>query len=340
MKTSLTGHTQAQARLKILAKEHFGSGVSSLTPLAGDASTRDYARLTHPDGARPSSVGMIMPEPFTKETLPFIDVCAHFSEIGIRVPEIFGVDEESGVILLEDCGDESLEDAWRRGGWEEARPHYDAALDMMAAMQEAPSAPAGGRIALARRFDAEFFTNELHHTRKYAFEKLLGMETDERVLDSAFRRLCEEICRIPFRLTHRDYHSRNLMVLGEAVFVIDFQDARMGPATYDLASLAFDSYVDLGAKARDYLITRYWETCGQRLFSDKEEYERALRGTAIQRNLKAIGTFAYQKAVRGAERYLESIPHTVRMAQEHFEKREDLGHIRASLDPFLDALLK
>lgn len=331
---------QAHERLKTLAQEHFGAGVSSLTPLAGDASTRDYVRLTHAGGGRPSSIGMIMPESFTKETLPFIDVQAHFSEIGIRVPEIFGMDEAAGVILLEDCGDESLEDAWRRGGWEEARPHYDAALDMMAAMQETPSAPASERVALTRRFDAEFFTNELHHTRKYAFESLLGMETDERALDAVFGELCGEICRIPFRLTHRDYHSRNLMVLDEAVIAIDFQDARMGPALYDLASLVFDSYVDLGAGAHDYLIDRYWETCGQRLFSAKEEYERALRGTAIQRNLKAIGTFAYQKAARGAERYLASIPHTVRMVQEHFEKRRDLGPLHASLEPFLDALLK
>lgn len=331
---------QTHERLKALAQDYFGAGVSSLTPLQGDASTRDYVRLTHAEGAKPSSVGMIMPEPFTKETLPFIDVQVHFKEIGVRVPEIFGMDEAAGVILLEDCGDDSLEDAWRRGGWEDARPHYDTALDMMALMQEAPSAPAGGRVALARRFDAQFFTNELHHTRKYAFESLLGMETDERALDAAFRSLCGEICRIPFRLTHRDYHSRNLMVLDEEVFAIDFQDARMGPVTYDLASLVFDSYVDLGAAVREYLITRYWETCGQRLFSDKEEYERALRGTAIQRNLKAIGTFAYQKAARGAERYLESIPHTVRMVQEHFEKRRDLGPLHASLKPFLDALLK
>ncbi|MDE0331353.1 MAG: phosphotransferase [Nitrospinae bacterium] len=331
---------QAHERLKTLARGHFGVDVSSLLPLAGDASTRDYVRLIHRGGAKPSSVGMITPEPFTEEALPFIDVQAHFREIGVRVPDIFAVDGEAGVILLEDCGDESLEDAWRGGGWERAEPLYAAALDLIAAMQEAPSAPAGERIALVRRFDAEFFTNELHHTRKYAFEKLLGLETDERKLDAAFRELCGEICRIPFRLTHRDYHGRNLMVLDDAVFAIDFQDARMGPALYDLASLAFDSYVDLGARARDYLIARYWETCGQRLFSDKEEYERALRGTAIQRNLKAIGTFAYQKAVRGAERYLASIPHTVRMVQAHFERRRDLGVLHASLEPFLDALLK
>ena len=331
---------QAHERLKTLARDCFGVCVSSLTPLAGDASTRDYVRLTHAGGVRPSSVGMIMPEPFTKETLPFIDVCAHFRDIGVRVPKIFAVDGEAGVILLEDCGDESLEDAWQRGGWKRTEPLYDAALDMITAMQEAPSAPAGERIALTRRFDPEFFTNELHHTRKYAFEKLLGMETDERALDAAFRELCEEICRIPFRLTHRDYHGRNLMVLDDAVIAIDFQDARMGPATYDLASLAFDSYVDLGAEARDYLIARYWETCGHRLFSDKEEYERALRATAIQRNLKAIGTFAYQKEVRGAERYLASIPHTARMVREHFEMRRDLGRLQRLIEPFLDALLK
>ena len=337
MKASLA--EQAHERLKALARAHFGVGVSSLTPLAGDASTRDYVRLTHAGGAKPNSVGMIMPEPFTKETLPFFDVQAHLGEIGVRIPEIFAVDEAAGVILLEDCGDESLEDAWRGGGWERAEPLYAAALDMMTAMQEAPAASTGGRIALSRRFDPEFFTNELHHTRKYAFESLLGMETDERALDAAFRELCEEICRIPFRLTHRDYHGRNLMVLDDAVVTIDFQDARMGPALYDPASLVFDSYVDLGAEARDYLVARYWETCGHRLFSDKEEYERALRGTAIQRNLKAIGTFAYQKEARGAERYLASIPHTARMVREHFERRGDLGPLRALLGPFLEALL-
>ena len=340
MKASLTEQTRAHERLKALTRDHFGVSVSSLAPLRGDASTRAYVRLTHPGGARPSSIGMIMPEPFTEETLPFIDVQAHLEEIRVRVPEIFGVDEEAGVILLEDCGDESLEVAWRGGGWKRVEPFYAAALDMMALMQKSPAAPESGRIALTRRFDSEFFTNELHHTRKYAFEHLLGMETDERALDATFRELCKEICRIPFRLTHRDYHSRNLMVLDDTVFAIDFQDARMGPATYDLASLVFDSYVALDARARDYLITRYWETCGHRHFSDKEEYERALRATAIQRNLKAIGTFAYQKAVRGADRYLVSIPHTVRMVEKHFEKRRDLARLHASLEPFLDALLQ
>ena len=130
------------------------------------------------------------------------------------------------------------------------------------------------------------------------------------------------------------------MVLDDTLFTIDFQDARMGPVLYDLASLAFDSYVALDDGARDYLIHSYWETCGHRLFSDKEEYERALRATAIQRNLKAIGTFAYQKAVRGAERYLVSIPHTARMVQGHLENRRDLARLHASLEPFLDALLQ
>ncbi len=327
---------RARARLCELARDYFGVAVSSATPLRGDASTRAYVRLAHPGGAEATSVGMVLPAPFDKHALPFLDVGAHLAQIGLRVPRVFTMDEAAGVVLLEDCGDESLEDAWRTGGWRGAQTAYERAVDMIAAMQEAPAAP--GRVACTRRFDAAFFTDELRHTRTYAFERLLGMETDARALDAAFFALCEEVCRSPFRLTHRDYHSRNLMVAGEAVYVLDFQDARMGPALYDLASLAFDSYVDLGA-ARARLLARYWETCGHRHFSDKEEYEHALRATAIQRNLKAIGTFAYQKAARGAERYLASIPHTVGMLREHFDERRDLARLRGLLERFLDALV-
>ena len=80
MKANPTGQTRVHEHLKALARAHFGVGVTSLTPLAGDASTRDYVRLTHAGSAAPSSVGMILPEPFTKETLPFIDVQAHLGK--------------------------------------------------------------------------------------------------------------------------------------------------------------------------------------------------------------------------------------------------------------------
>lgn len=337
MSARLRERTRAHARLIDLARARFAAAVPSLAPLRGDASDRTYVRLAHPGGARATSVGMILPEAFAAAALPFLNVQRHLREVGVRVPEVFAMDEGAGVILLEDCGAESLEDVWRRGGWAAARPFYGAALDAMAAMQEAPPGDARGRVALARRFSPSFFTAELHHAREHAFENLLGMRTDARLLDGLFRELSEEACRQPFRLTHRDYHSRNLMA-GTSLFVIDFQDARMGPVLYDLASLAFDSYAALDAAARARLIDGYWETCGRRHFSDKEEYERALRATAIQRNLKAIGTFAYQKAARGADRYLENIPHTVRMVQEHFERRSDLAHVHDPLKRFLEAL--
>ena len=327
----------AYARLKALVRARFGVAVQSLTPLRGDASDRAYVRLLHPGGERTRSVGMIASAPFQRETLPFIDVQRHFEAIGLSVPQIFAVDGEAGVILLQDCGDQTLEDVWCLGGWEKAGRFYAAAVDAMAAMQEAPRE--GGGVALARRFDPSFFVGELHHARKHAFESLLGMKTDASGLDASFRELCREICQTPFRLTHRDYHSRNLMVSGE-VFIIDFQDARMGPCLYDLASLAFDSYVGLDDAVRGRIIHRYWETCGHRHFSDKEGYERALCAAAIQRNLKAIGTFAFQKTVRGAARYLENIPRTARMVQEHFEKRKDLAHIHVPLAPYLEALMK
>ncbi len=337
MSAHLPERARAHERLIDLARAHFDAAVSSIVPLRGDASDRAYVRLAHPGGGRATSIGMILPEAFGKAALPFLNVQGHLRAVGVSVPEVFAMDAEAGVILLEDCGEESLEDVWRRGGRAAAQPFYAAALDAMAAMQEAPCEDARARVALARRFTPSFFADELHHTRKHAFENLLGMKTDARRLDGPFRELSEEVCRHPFRLAHRDYHSRNLMA-GDRLFVIDFQDARMGPVLYDLASLAFDSYVALDAASRARLIDRYWETCGRRHFSDKEEYERALRATAIQRNLKAIGTFAYQKAARGADRYLENIPHTVRMVQEHFERRSDLAHVHDPLKRFLEAL--
>ena len=331
---------RTRGRLEALARAHFGAAVESLAPLRGDASDRAYVRLAHPGGARASSVGMIAPGPFRREALPFIGAQEHFRERGVRVPEIFTMDEAAGVLLLEDCGDDALEDVWNRGGWAEAERFYAAAIDALALIQESPPSPAGGWAPPWPPFDPAFFTNELRRAREYAFERLLNVKTDGRALGALFLELCEEICRQPFRLVHRDYHSRNLMVADGGVFVLDFQDARMGPVLYDLASLAFDSYAALGEDERESVVRRYWEACGRRHFSDKEEYERALRATAIQRGLKAIGTFAYQKAARGEARYLGNIPRAARMLHEHFEKRRDLARLRGALGRFLEAVLK
>ena len=125
-------------------------------------------------------------------------------------------------------------------------------------------------------------------------------------------------------LCHRDYHSRNLMLHDGSLFIIDFQDARMGPDTYDLASLLRDSYVDLpalqvdepdrvlpGADARPQAARR----------DDDAEFRRRFDLMALQRNLKALGTFGYQTTARGNTVYMQYIPRT-------------LSHVKANLAPY------
>lgn len=335
--------TAARDALRQLAKEHLGAEVDEETPLAGDASDRSYVRLHHPAAAPTASVGMILPAPWKGDALPFLRIGSLLAKTGIPVPTVYGANPAAGVILLEDAGDEMLEDLWNRGGWEAARAPYQKAVDILLTLQ-------GKALRVEAAFDPETFTRELHHTRRHAFEALLKMEAPEAAFADAFKALSAEICRLPFRLAHRDYHSRNLMVAGGALTVLDFQDARMGPVTYDLASLIFDSYVSLPEKARGELIRRYLAGSGEAQafagggsfasgsFARSGSFEEALALTALQRNLKAIGTFAFQWSERGTPRYLSHIPPTVGHIRGHLEKLPCWDRFADQLAPYLDAL--
>ena len=113
-------------------------------------------------------------------------------------------------------------------------------------------------------------------------------------------------------LCHRDYHSRNLMVHDGSLYIIDFQDARMGPDTYDLVSLLRDSYVDLTDRELDELIAYFLALKRRRRRADADEFRRRFDLMALQRNLKALGTFGYQTTTRRNPVYIQYIPRTLR----------------------------
>ena len=104
-------------------------------------------------------------------------------------------------------------------------------------------------------------------------------------------------------LCHRDYHSRNLMLHDGSLYIIDFQDARMGPDTYDLVSLLRDSYVDIADRELDELIA-YFLALKRRRHAGRrrDEFRRRFDLMALQRNLKALGTFGYQTMTRAEHR--------------------------------------
>jgi aminoglycoside/choline kinase family phosphotransferase len=130
------------------------------------------------------------------------------------------------------------------------------------------------------------------------------------------------------------------MVQDDRLVVLDFQDARLGPITYDLASLLRDSYVCLSTEEQAALIVRYRELA-QRVelaCPDTATFQRAFSRTGLQRNLKAIGTFAYQAVVKGVDRYLPSIPNTVNSVRFAFESDPELAPFRRVLQAYVEGL--
>jgi aminoglycoside/choline kinase family phosphotransferase len=134
-------------------------------------------------------------------------------------------------------------------------------------------------------------------------------------------------------LCHRDYHSCNLMLHDGSLYIIDFQDARMGPDTYDLVSLLRDSYVDLTAQQVDELVAFFLALKGGA--GADGDFRRRFDLMAVQRNLKALGTFGYMTTARNNTVYIQYIPRTLAHVKANLAKYPRFERLRALLDPFL-----
>jgi aminoglycoside/choline kinase family phosphotransferase len=140
-------------------------------------------------------------------------------------------------------------------------------------------------------------------------------------------------------LCHRDYHSRNLMVRDGELHIIDFQDARMGPDTYDLVSLLRDSYMDITEGEADDLIAYFLALkAGTPAERPEAEFRRRFDVMALQRNLKALGTFGYQTITRRNPVYIQYIPRTLRYARTNLTRYDRFAHLRELLAGHIEEL--
>ncbi|MBN8555468.1 MAG: phosphotransferase [Deltaproteobacteria bacterium] len=283
--------------------------------LPGDASNRFYGRLQF-DGKKDPLILMVMnaPEAFKSEEvtggkvsepseLPFVTVAKEFAKGGIRVPKIVGVAENSEFILLEDFGDELL---YQRRQENSALEWYELALKELAKIQKMKPF----ELAASRSFTKDLLLWETEHFLEYALIKR-NKNLSEAVLKdfrNFFSKLVDDVVSSPYVITHRDYHSKNLLILEKEkqIGVIDFQDALMGPATYDLASLLRDSYVALDPTEEEHLISVFEKASGKKV-------DRRIYGlTSLQRNLKAAGRFYYISMVKGKDTHLPYVAPTLK----------------------------
>jgi aminoglycoside/choline kinase family phosphotransferase len=155
-----------------------------------------------------------------------------------------------------------------------------------------------------------------------------------------FEKIAELLAGQPRVFVHRDYHSRNLMVDGERLGVIDFQDALMGPATYDLASLLRDAYIELDEALIDRLINRYLDRLAthRHVWTNREAFRRLFDFTSIQRNLKAAGRFVFIDRVKGNPNFLADVPRVMNYVKRNLQKYPELETLRKHLTPYVPEL--
>src|SRR6266480_1303641 len=281
-----------------------GQGIKnkSIVPLTPDASTRNYFRVPWKKG---KAVAAVYPEPFDPDFHPYLDVTRLFLESGIPVPEIYAVDGQSGVIVQEDLGDRQLFRVYEAAPKEECDEYKKRAVNLIAQIQKATDT-AFERQSIASRlaFDEPKLSWELdffveHYFGSLRSETLRHAETAE--LKAELNDVAAELAARPRVLCHRDFHAANLMVdKDDRLRVVDHQDARMGPVTYDLVSFLLDrrlappSLAEL--RAYRLLLLEQRRLLGLDAL-DPDEVAQEFRLMAIQRGLKATGTFSYQTAV-------------------------------------------
>lgn len=324
-----------------------------LQALAGDGSDRRYWRAFFRDAkdrkhtlvvmdllgvenvVKSEEVTLYHPE---DGELPFLNIHRFLTRIGVPVPRVFLEDRERGFVLLEDLGDELLLHAARD---DPARREalYAAAVDILADMHcEAAKERDEDCLAFRQSFTEALLLWEMRHFTEYGIEKRRDAacrvkEADLAALDEGYRRIAVLLAGLPRVFTHRDYHSRNLLVRDGKLWVIDFQDALLGPAVYDLASLLRDSYIDIGDDLVDRMIERYLarrEEAEGGPFP-RQAFRRDFDYQSLQRNLKAVGRFGFFDVVKGNPNFLPDVPRTLGYVRKNLQRYPELHRLRDAL---------
>jgi aminoglycoside/choline kinase family phosphotransferase len=309
-----------------------------IMPLTGDASDRRYFRVLPTDGE--SFVLAVHAAPFEYDTLPFVNTAALFATLPVPVPRILGHAGDLGVLALEDLGDVTLQ---AHVGAAPAAKHaalYRQAVTFIDVFQRRGRDLASQKyLPYGVAFDRDKLTWELDFFIKHfleAYRGILFASREREALRAQCATIIAELADEPRVLCHRDYHSRNLMWRDERLCIIDFQDARLGPDTYDLASLLRDSYVDLREQVVEELIAYFLALQGRS--GDAAEFRRRFDLMALQRNLKALGTFGYQTTTRRNPVYIQYIPRTLKYVRENLHRHPRFAELLTILARHVEEL--
>jgi len=285
--------------------------------LAGDVSTREYYRIN----SQEKSYVLMKAEPHSLRS--FLDTAQFLKKISLSVPHIFEASEDLGLTLMEDGGDLLLE-SLAKESLEKALPYYKKAISELTILQTKGSDDKNTCQAHTIKFTSEKFLEELFYTEENLFKNYLNLKYDHNKLRQEFKTLSENISDPPYCLTHRDFHSRNILVNKENIMILDFQDARLGPYQYDVCSLLRDAYVLFSEQSQNELLDYFFE-CHEKVNSPlkKDSFLQLYDDVSLQRSLKACGTFAGVWNRTKNDFYLKYLSTSLTHIRKILEKKRD-----------------
>ena len=274
----------------------------------GDGSLRIFYRLRNDQLSYIVMANPPRDENVKRENYSYLKIGNHFYGKGIPVPEIYRYDLDHGLFIMEDLGWKNLQEVVLSS--DDHTDLYKTAIELLIRIQLVGregfdpgwcyQTQTYDRV-LMERFESDYF-------RRYFLQELLGLKEDLSYLRSCFEHLSYHafLADNDFVL-YRDFQSRNLIVKGDRIGVVDWQGARLGPLQYDLASLLIDPYVGLPEDDRIGLYNYYVETLERRLPGSATAFTRYYPYLALQRNLQILGAFAYLSKVQGKKQFIDYV---------------------------------
>ena len=320
------------AELQYWLADELGFGDYTIVPASSDASFRRYFRVT---SGKTSQIVMDAP-PDKEDCGPFISIATALADLGLNVPLILEADVKRGFLLMSDLGSVDYLQALNTQNVERL---YGDAMHALQLLQTAPVKDAG-----IPNYDRDLLLREMALFRDWYLARHLQLAMSEalsEVLEQCFAFLAEEALGQSRAWVHRDYHSRNLMVTEMSnPGILDFQDAVIGPLTYDLVSLLRDCYVRWPQErvmgwVRDYLAIS--QANGMLSGIDPQQFQRWFDLMGVQRHLKAVGIFARLNHRDSKPGYLPDIPRTLGYVLEVSARYSELGPLRTLLEELTPA---
>jgi hypothetical protein len=341
----------------------FGDGVAVTgeEPMPGDASTRHYVRVRLDGrGAPPSLVAMVMRDREAAKTsdeagevgetdeIPYVNVHHFLLRCGVAVPELYVDASDEGVLLLEDIGDTPLWEAAASAPEDEVHRLFGLAIEQLLRIQiDGTTRRDDSCVAFRRTFDRALYEWEFEHFIEWGFSGRIDRALPAGEL-AELRERFGEIARFlgdqPRVLNHRDFHAWNLFVHDDRIRVIDFQDALLAAAPYDLATLLGDRVTPqaVGPALERALVHDYGDAWSQRPGApwiwDEEQLWQVYAACALQKAFKVVGRFHFLDRVKGKPGYLAFLPATLARIRGLLADRPELATIWEILQRYFPEL--